>query len=208
MVAWRVRAKKRLVDAFGGACGLCGYNKCHSALAFHHIDPKEKENSFGQIQSMAWEKIINEVRKCVMLCHNCHAEFHAGVKHDLSKCPRFNEFYATYKRGNYLVGSEVQPPKPRAYCKKCGKEIVSKRKLFCSEACYAIFRTKEIISEDELYRAFLKHGTKHKVARHLKVANRTLRRWVDFYDKNSPAWRKDHIPKRAKFTSNNSAPFV
>ena len=40
---WRNNVKNRLVEAFGGECGICGYNKCNRALQFHHLDPEEKE---------------------------------------------------------------------------------------------------------------------------------------------------------------------
>lgn len=40
---WRYRAKYRVVQAFGGCCGICGYNKCIFALEFHHLDLSKKE---------------------------------------------------------------------------------------------------------------------------------------------------------------------
>ena len=97
VVEWRRRAKKRLVTAFGGKCGICGYNKCDRNLVFHHIDPSQKEFAFGQLQSKAWLKLVEEVKKCVMLCHNCHGEVHEGII-DIIDCPRFNEEFMVYDR--------------------------------------------------------------------------------------------------------------
>ena len=64
----------------GNKCIICGYNKCQRALNFHHIDPSKKEfdlSSRGLTRS--WEKIKNEIEKCVLVCANCHAEIHEGI---------------------------------------------------------------------------------------------------------------------------------
>lgn len=33
------RTKEKLIEYKGGKCQVCGYNKCASALEFHHLDP-------------------------------------------------------------------------------------------------------------------------------------------------------------------------
>ena len=55
-------------------CALCGYKEHPSALHFDHIDPKEK--SFGisrGYKSKGIDTIKKEMRKCQVLCANCHA---------------------------------------------------------------------------------------------------------------------------------------
>jgi 5-methylcytosine-specific restriction endonuclease McrA len=64
----------------GGQCALCGYKKCPRALGFHHIDPSKKE--FGvSVRGLtrSWEKIKQELDKCILLCANCHMEVHEGI---------------------------------------------------------------------------------------------------------------------------------
>jgi transposase len=78
--AWRRRAKATLVEEAGGACILCGYDRCLAALQFHHVDPSTKSFSLslhGAIRSM--KQLRAEAAKCVLLCANCHAEVEAGV---------------------------------------------------------------------------------------------------------------------------------
>src|SRR3954464_1564633 len=41
----RRKVKAILVAEAGGRCGLCGYDRCVGALAFHHLDPAAK--AFG-----------------------------------------------------------------------------------------------------------------------------------------------------------------
>ncbi len=64
----------------GGKCQICGYAKSIRALTFHHRNPSEKD--FGLSDrglTRSWEKTKNEIKKCVLLCANCHAEVHDGL---------------------------------------------------------------------------------------------------------------------------------
>lgn len=65
----------------GGKCECCGYDKCASALEFHHKDPAQKDFGIGQNgYTRSWEKVKIELDKCVLVCANCHREIHAGVR--------------------------------------------------------------------------------------------------------------------------------
>jgi hypothetical protein len=73
----RRNRKRKLVELAGGKCEICGYNKCVGALQFHHNNPKEKE--FGIAASGVTRSIseqMNEIKKCMLVCANCHAELH------------------------------------------------------------------------------------------------------------------------------------
>ena len=78
---WRRRTKLRIVMGFGGRCAVCGYSRCNRALEAHHIDPKEKKFSFGKVRGnpAKWSSIVIELRKCILLCSNCHKEIEEGV---------------------------------------------------------------------------------------------------------------------------------
>lgn len=76
----RKRIKEMAIEYKGGKCIFCGYNRCHSALDFHHIDAAGKE--FGVSLdglTRSWERTKNELDKCVLVCANCHREIHAGM---------------------------------------------------------------------------------------------------------------------------------
>lgn len=80
VIRWRQRAKEKIIRGFGGSCGICGYGKTARALEVHHVDPTEKEFTFGSKGvPRAWSKMVAEAIKCVLLCRNCHAEVHAGI---------------------------------------------------------------------------------------------------------------------------------
>ena len=63
-------------------CSKCGYNKCLMALTFHHMDKKTKIDTISNmICSLAnMEVIKNEIKKCILLCQNCHHELHESQK--------------------------------------------------------------------------------------------------------------------------------
>jgi transposase len=76
----RRRLKEQLVREAGGACRMCGYSCCMAALEFHHLVPAEKAfavSEEGVTRSLA--RVRAEVRKCMLLCANCHAEVEAGM---------------------------------------------------------------------------------------------------------------------------------
>ena len=97
--AWRRKTKDRIAQAFGGCCAVCGYSKSSHAFDLHHLNPNEKEFTLGNIRanSISWERIVVELRKCVMLCANCHREFHGGLVEIPNDAKRFDEALADYK---------------------------------------------------------------------------------------------------------------
>jgi 5-methylcytosine-specific restriction endonuclease McrA len=80
VVRRRRKVKGLLVADAGGKCQLCGYDRYIGALQFHHIDPKTKRLALGGGGViLALETMRSELRKCVLLCSNCHAEVEGGV---------------------------------------------------------------------------------------------------------------------------------
>lgn len=59
-------------------CSICGYNKCGAALDFHHVDENEKYDTVSQLVNRlrSMEVILEEAKKCIILCANCHREWH------------------------------------------------------------------------------------------------------------------------------------
>jgi hypothetical protein len=70
--------KLTLIKLKGGCCEHCGYSKNIAALQFHHEDPTEKERGLDirSLSNATWEWCLLEVKKCKLLCANCHAEEH------------------------------------------------------------------------------------------------------------------------------------
>lgn len=77
--------KLRYIDKFRilkseRGCLECG-EKDPRCLDWHHVDPKDK---LGSVREMAWlgwalDRIMDEIKKCIVLCSNCHRKHHCGV---------------------------------------------------------------------------------------------------------------------------------
>jgi hypothetical protein len=76
----RRRVKEILVEEAGGRCVICGYDRYVGGLAFHHLDRATKVTGLAHRgRALAIATLREEAKKCVLLCHNCHAEVEAGL---------------------------------------------------------------------------------------------------------------------------------
>jgi hypothetical protein len=75
----RKELKKKLVEHFGGECMKCGYDRCLAALDFHHLDPQTKKFGIGyKGYTRSFKSALEEAKKCVLICANCHREVENG----------------------------------------------------------------------------------------------------------------------------------
>jgi 5-methylcytosine-specific restriction endonuclease McrA len=76
----KLRKKNKLnaVNLFGGKCQICGYCRSLEALHFHHINPEEKVGGPARMSSQT-ERFNEEIKKCILLCANCHSEVENGI---------------------------------------------------------------------------------------------------------------------------------
>jgi hypothetical protein len=147
VVEFRQRRKIWAVDAFGGKCGICGYDKCIEALEFHHIDPSQKD--FPVSASVANRQVfVEELKKCICVCSNCHREIHAKTTSIPDNVIKFDENFS----------DKPYPEKPKHPCKQCGKLTTIKQK-FCSVKCSTKSReVAEWPNNDELLNLVLTNG--------------------------------------------------
>ena len=74
----RHEKKQKALKLKGGKCLVCGYS-CSVSLDFHHTNGLEKKFNLSSGWNKPWEKIEKEMQQCVLLCRNCHGEYHADL---------------------------------------------------------------------------------------------------------------------------------
>jgi len=75
----RRRVKRKAIEYSGGKCIKCEYDSCNSSLAFHHVDPEQKEVELSDGRHRKWESAKKEIDKTILVCHNCHGEIHSNL---------------------------------------------------------------------------------------------------------------------------------
>lgn len=75
----RRKVKRILVEEAGGACTMCGYDRCVAALEFHHVQPADKQFALSLRSARSIARLRAEAEKCMLLCANCHSEIEAGM---------------------------------------------------------------------------------------------------------------------------------
>lgn len=68
--------KLEIISQFGNKCTRCGYNKNLSALSFHHLKDKDFKLDLRSLSNRTIARVMQELDKCILLCHNCHSEVH------------------------------------------------------------------------------------------------------------------------------------
>ena len=141
---WRRQIKQRGVAALGGKCLICNgvFEAC--CYDFHHINPEEKEfeiSSGNTNGARTWLRVRDELKKCTLLCANCHRLYHNGfVELDLDK-NHFNEDYYEWdlcneRAINTTTGKPIIKEAKANICPTCGgwKAAQSVECLECSGA--------------------------------------------------------------------------
>lgn len=72
---WHEKKRSRL-NQFKTKCVKCGDDRLY-LIDFHHINPTTKSGNLSNMcLKVSDEVLVEEIKKCVCLCRNCHFEFH------------------------------------------------------------------------------------------------------------------------------------
>ena len=175
--------KLRAIRYKGGKCQKCGYDKCISALEFHHRDPNEKEFEWGRLRGRKWEDVLKELDKCDLLCANCHREEH----HDDAiwyEAEQWGLLTEEEKRklvpdhGKRLKAKEKKE-RQSAKCETCGADFIkhTSKSRFCSLACSNKARDSTTkIDWPENLPELVKQSSMRAIARQLGVSDKAVKK--------------------------------
>ena len=73
----RMYARQEFLDTLKSPCVKCGESRPY-IIQFHHVDPSTKTFAVasGAAHHKTKDEVVEEAKKCVCLCANCHKEFH------------------------------------------------------------------------------------------------------------------------------------
>lgn len=168
---WRARRKKEMIYVMGSKCQLCGYNKCPNALEFHHINPDEKNLSFNRQKEGAWDKLSEELRKCILLCANCHREVHSNLA-DYNLQSSFDE------ERDLQIKEKINKTKQRKYyyCKNCGIRV-SDNAILCSDCFYKNNRKVLERPSREVLKQLIRTTPFTKIGAMYQISDNAVRKW-------------------------------
>lgn len=168
---FRIRLKERSIYVLGDKCQCCGYNKCIQALEFHHLNPTEKSFSFCENTNRSWEKTKEELKKCILVCANCHREIHAGVIDNNNLSSSFNEERALE------IDNIVQDLKTHKlyYCQYCGVEVSSGNN--CCPSCANLRKRKVERPDRNQLKYLIRNKSFVSIAKDYGVTDNAIRKW-------------------------------
>lgn len=173
---FRIRLKERSVYVMGEKCQCCGYDKCITALEFHHLNPEEKDFSFGNNTNRSWQNTKEELKKCILVCANCHREIHSGLIDNNKLQSSFIESRAEE------IDKLIQDLKTHKvyYCKTCGKEVWRGNDC-CPECAAKKLRVVERPNR-ELLKEKIRNQTFISIGNEYGVSDNAIRKWCKAYN--------------------------
>lgn len=164
--------KHNLISVFGGKCCLCGFDAFPEALEFHHVNPEEKEFPLSSNVMKSLDKQLQEAKKCILVCANCHRGIHGGY---LSVPSNYKDFFSTERAQELLAMNEEVKSGKKYYCQDCGK-LISYKADRCADCSAKNMRVAERPSRSEL-----KNLTRNKpftqIAKQYGVSDNAIRKW-------------------------------
>ena len=172
----RARLKLAAVNLCGGKCTRCGYDELPWVMEFHHTDPSKKEFGISDV-SKSWNDIQEELKKCEMLCANCHRAEHTKQQNDLLLLEEVYNYCGPMNLGdkfrpqniNIIQNKKNKIPQ-QLHCMDCNKKI--KNAIRCKD-CAFLSRRKFEVSKEELAKLVWEKPTT-QIAQLFKVSDNAV----------------------------------
>lgn len=175
---FRRRRKENLIRVLGSRCCLCGYDKCVSALEFHHINPEQKSYQLSSGNCHKIEDDLTEAKKCVLVCANCHREIHTSDIYkdiDLYEYQIYDNEYA-----NQLI-KDTKREEKEYKCSNCGAQITRQSQSGLCVSCVQLGKRCKV--ENKPNREELKNLIRTmpftKIAEMYGCSDNAVRKWCD-----------------------------
>ena len=174
---YRRRRKANLMKVLGNKCCLCGYDLLPDALEFHHINPQDKKYAIasnGTCHDL--EKDLAEVKKCILICANCHRAVHKGLYTEQQLWDK--QFY------DENIANELREEKKKLlektiyYCEVCGKELSQKTLTGLCRDCLNE-ANKKGRPDRETLKELIRTKPFTEIGLMYHVSDNSIRKWCD-----------------------------
>ena len=163
------RRKNNLIKVFNGKCCICGFDKWQSALEFHHVNPEEKSFSItAETTTKAIEKQLEELKKCILVCANCHRGIHSN---NINIPNNWRSFYNENIAKQLIEETHAK----KYYCKICGKEK-SRDGVLCVECARKASRLVERPDRQTL-KKLIREKPFVQIGLMYNVSDNAIRKW-------------------------------
>ena len=168
---WKDR-KRKAVEMLGGECQKCGYRKNLASFHFHHLDPSQKKYNWDKLRLFKWDRVVKELKKCILLCANCHSELHA---------PDQNIEIESLGNENNNLNKVLVKFVSTGKCPNCEREVYGTK--YCSVGCAALGtrKVKNRPSQKELMAILTSGESWCSIGKKYGVSDNAVRKWAKQY---------------------------
>lgn len=177
VISFAKRRKSNLAEVLGGKCCICGFNDFIEALEFHHVNPEEKSFALTSSVMYSLDKQLEEAKKCILLCANCHRGVHGG---HITIPTNYQTFFNEEQANRLLEENNLIKKHQIYYCKHCGAAVSYGKD--CCPSCYSYnSRTVERPRRKELKDMIRSMPFTH-IAAQYGVTDNAIRKWCKAED--------------------------
>ena len=166
------KRKTDLINVLGNKCCICGFDKYQEALEFHHVDPKTKKFHIASTTTKNLEEQLNEIKKCILVCSNCHRGIHYGYENVPSN---WQNFYNEEIAQQLLQDNYNKRHHKDLICPRCGK-IRSRQSEICAECKSFLERIVERPNREEL-KQLIRTTPFTQIGKIYGVSDNAIRKW-------------------------------
>lgn len=177
---WRKEVKQQAMRALGDKCQVCGGTFPISVYDFHHINPNEKDFTFSSFQfngPSAWESIRDEIKKCALVCANCHRILHNEGTIQLESIfnMEFYEWNESYLESIRKVRGDNRYNITNHTCPMCGGEKAKQAKA-CMSCASKMRRRSDRPNREEL-KILVRNHPFTEIGRQFGISDNAIRKW-------------------------------
>jgi hypothetical protein len=142
-----------------------------ACLDFHHLDSTDKKDDWSNLRLKSWDKIIHELKKCILVCKNCHGELHY---------PNLYIQSINLDDNNFL-NHTPKVLEPTGICPVCHANVYGTK--YCSTNCSSLGhrKIKNRPSKEELEELIKEHSFL-SLGKKFGVSDNSVRKWAKLYN--------------------------